>query len=339
METMRAWQAMQYGNERSSLRLNSIAKPVPKNTEVCIKVYAASLNPIDNKLLHGVLKKIMPMQFPVTMGFDAAGIVDSVGNCVTKFKAGDKVYARANRESMSTFAEYTVQPENFVSAMPSNCSFEQAASFPLVALTTVQGFVDRAHLKSGDSILIHAGSGGVGTFAIQYAKQMGLIVHTTTSAKNANWVQTLGADKVLCYDQMDLTTIRNQYDAVYETLGGQNTLQAFEQIKPGGVVISIAGPPDIEMRNLFGTNPVIRFVMWMMSRKVYVAAKARNARYFRFMTESSSEQLDQITPLIEQGKIKPVIDRIFPFELGIEAFEYLVAGRAKGKVILKVCDG
>lgn len=336
MNTMQAWQAMQYGNERTSLRLNTIDKPVPASTEVCIKVFAASLNPIDYKLLHGDLKKVMPMQFPITMGFDAAGVVESVGSEVSKFKIGDKVYVRASRKSLRAFAEYTVQPEAIVASMPANCSFEESASFPLVALTTVQGFVDRAHLKSGDSILIHAGSGGLGSFAIQYAKQMGLIVHTTTSSRNADWVQALGADKVFCYDQVNIADIKNQYDAVFETLGGENTLQAFVQIKAGGVVISVAGPPDIEMREKFGTNPIVRLVMWMMARKVYAVAKVKDARYFRYLTESSGQQLSQIASLIEQGKIKPVIDRIFSFEQGIEAFEYLAAGRAKGKVVIKI---
>ncbi len=338
MSKMRAWQATGYGKANDFLRLNTIERPLPKESEVCIKVQAVSLNPIDYKMLHGDLKKVMPMSFPITMGFDAAGVVDSIGTSVTKFKVGDKVYLRASRESLRVFAEYTVQPEAFIALMPTNASFEESASFPLVALTTVQGFVDRAHLKSGDSILIHAGSGGLGSFAIQYAKQMGLIVHTTTSSKNADWVQALGADKVFCYDQVDIGTINNQYDAVFDTLGGKETLQAFVQIKSGGVVISVAGPPDIEMRNIFGKNPVIRFVMWMMSRKVYAAAKAKNARYFRYMTESSGKQLKQMTPMIEQGKIKAVIDRVFPFEHGVEAFEYLAAGCAKGKVIIKVAD-
>ena len=333
---MRAWQAMQYGNERTSLRLNTIDKPVPASSEVCIKVYAASLNPIDYKLLHGTLKKVMPMQFPITMGFDAAGVVDSVGSAVTEFKVGDKVYVRASRESLRAFAEYSVQPEALVAMMPTNCSYEESASFPLVALTTVQGFVDRAHLKSGDSILIHAGSGGLGSFAIQYAKQMGLIVHTTTSSKNADWVQALGADKVFCYDKVNVADIKNQYDAVFDTLGGEYTLQAFAQIKTGGVVISVAGPPDREMRQKFGSNFIVRFFMWMMARKVYAAAKEKNARYYRYLTESNGEQLSQITALVEQGKIKAIIDQVFPFEQGIEAFEYLAAGRAKGKVIIKI---
>lgn len=336
METMRAWQAMQYGDERNSLRLNIVAKPVPTSTEVCIKVYAASVNPIDYKLLHGTLKKVMPMQFPITMGFDAAGVVEAVGTSVSKFSVGDKVYVRASRESLRAFAQYTVQPESFVAYMPTNCSFEQAASFPLVALTTVQGFIDRAQLKSGDSILIHAGSGGLGSFAIQYAKQMGLIVHTTTSAKNADWVQALGADKVFCYDQTDVADISNQYDAVFDTLGGEYTLQACAQIKTGGVVISVAGPPDKEMRQKFGSNFIVRFFMWMMARKVYAAAQAKNARYYRYLTESNGEQLSQITALVEQGRIKAIIDQVFPFEQGIEAFEYLAAGRAKGKVIIKI---
>jgi len=336
MQTMRAWQAMQYGDERSSLRLNTIERPVPKSTEVCIKVHAVSLNPIDYKMLHGALKKVVPMEFPITLGFDAAGVIESLGSSVTKFRLGEKVYVRANRESLRAFAEYTVQPEAFVAAMPDNCSFEQAASFPLVALTTIQGFVDRAHLKSGDSILIHAGSGGLGSFAIQYAKQMGLVVHTTTSSRNADWVKALGADEVWCYDKINVAEIKHKYDAVFDTLGGEQTIMAFSQIKAGGVVISVAGPPDIEMREKFATNFVIRFAMWMMARKVYAAANAKNARYFRYMTESSGEQLAQITPMIEQGKIKPVIDRVFDFEQGIEAFEYLVAGRAKGKVIIKV---
>jgi alcohol dehydrogenase len=336
---MRAWQAVKYGDERSSLRLNTIEKPSPQSAEVSIKVHAIGLNPIDYKILHGDLKKIMPIQFPITLGFDAAGVVESIGQSVNKFKLGDKVYVRASRGSLRAFAQYTVQPEAFVARMPKNMSFEQSASFPLVALTTVQGLLDRAKLKPSDSILIHAGSGGLGSFAIQYAKHMGLIVHTTTSSKNAAWVKALGADKVFCYDKVDASNTQNQYDAVFDTLGGAHTLQSFKQIKSGGVVISVAGPPDHDMREKFASNFILRMAMKLMSRKVYAAASAKNARYFRFLTESNGEQLNAITTLIESGKIKPVIDRVFDFEQGIEAFEYLAAGRAKGKVIIKVTGG
>jgi alcohol dehydrogenase len=336
MRTMKAWQAVKYGKAKDSLRLNTVAKLLPMNNEVSIKIHAASLNPIDYKMLHGDLKKLFPLQFPVSLGFDAAGVIEAVGTSVNKFMVGDKVYVRTSRETLCAFAEYTVQPESFVALIPNVCSFEQAASFPLVALTTVQGFVDRAQLKSGDSILILAGSGGLGSFAIQYAKQMGLTVHTTTSSKNADWVQALGADKVLCYDQVDVSKIHDQYDAVFDTLGGEHTVQAFQQIKSGGVVISVAGPPDKEMQEKFSPNFIVRFAMKMMSRKVYAAAKIKNARYFRYLTESSGEQLSQIKPLIEQGKIHAVIDRTFSFEQAVEAFEYLAAGRAKGKVIIKI---
>jgi alcohol dehydrogenase len=336
MQTMRAWQAIKYGDERSSLRLNTIEKPLPSSAEVCIKVHAIGLNPIDYKMLHGDLKKIMPMQFPITLGFDAAGVIEAIGSSVSKFNVGDQVYVRASRDSLRAFAEYTVQPEAFVALAPKNLSFEQSASFPLVALTTVQGLLDRAVLKPGGSILIHAGSGGLGSFAIQYAKHMGLRVSTTTSSRNADWVKALGADEVLCYDTMAIAEIKDQYDIVFDTLGGEHALQAFSQIKPGGIVVSVAGPPDDEMREKFAPNFIVRFVMKMMARKVYAAAKLKNAKYFRFLTESNGAQLSQITTLIEQGKIKPVIDRVFAFENGVEAFEYLAAGRAKGKVIIKI---
>jgi alcohol dehydrogenase len=247
MQTMRAWQAIKYGDERSSLRLHTIEKLMPNHAEICIKVYAAGLNPIDYKMLHGNLKRIIPMQFPITLGFDASGIVESVGESVTKCKVGDRVYVRASRDSLRAFAEYTLQPEPFVALMPNTISFEEAASLPLVALTTLQGLVDRAQLKPGNTILIHAGSGGLGSFAIQYAKHMGLIVHTTTSSKNADWVSQLGAEKVLCYDQIDMRKVDMQYDAVFDSLGGMHTLQAFSHLKSGGVVISVAGPPDHEM--------------------------------------------------------------------------------------------
>jgi alcohol dehydrogenase len=336
MQMIRAWQAVAYGKPKDCLRLNLVAKLVPLTNEVCIRVRAASLNPIDYKMLHGDLKKLFPMQFPVTLGFDAAGEITAVGASVSQFKVGDKVYVRASRESLCAFSEYTVQPENFVALMPNTISFEEAASFPLVALTTIQALVDRAQLKPGNTILIHAGSGGLGSFAIQYAKQMGLIVHTSTSSKNADWVKALGADEVLCYDQTDLSKIENRYDAVFDTLGGDHTLQAFSQIKTGGVVVSVAGPPDNEMREKFAPNFIVRFAMWLMARKVYAAAQKKNARYFRFLTESNGEQLSHITPLVAQGEIKAVIDRVFTFEQGVEAFEYLAAGRAKGKVIIKI---
>jgi NADPH:quinone reductase-like Zn-dependent oxidoreductase len=269
-------------------------------------------------------------------GFDGAGTVDAVGEGVAGFAIGERVFVRASRETIGTFAETTVQPARFVARMPAALDFAGAASLPLVALTTVQGLVDRAQARAGQRILIHAGSGGLGTFAIQYAKALGLEVDTTTSSRNVDWVGALGADRVVAYDREDYRARGAVYDIVFDTLGGEHTLRSFEVLKPGGTVVSVAGPPDAQMRAKFGANPLLRFGMWLLARKVYAAAATKDARYFRFLTESDGAQLHGIADLVTAGRIKPVVDRAFAFGDLVAAFDYLEAGRAKGKVVLEV---
>ena len=332
--TMRAWQATAYGEPAAALRLNQIPRPEPKTGELRIRVVSASLNPIDFKLLRGNLRRLQPMKFPQTLGFDAAGIVDAVGEAVADFRVGDEVFLRASRNTIGSFAEFTTQPVQFVAPKPKNIDMAGAASLPLVALTTVQGLVDRAHASAGQRVLIHAGSGGLGSFAIQYAKHLGLIVDTTTSMKNSVWVKALGADSVICYDKEDYRERGAVYDLVFDTLGGEHTMSSLDVLKPGGTLVSVAGPPDREMVARFGRNFILRFLMWLMTRKVYAAAAKKNVRYFRFLTESNGRQLAEVGALAEAGTIRPIIDRAFPFEQCVEAFDYLIAGRAKGKVIL-----
>lgn len=331
---MRAWQAMGYGEARKALSLRDVPQPVPAAGEVLVRVVAASLNPIDYKLLRGDLRRVSALHFPVTLGFDAAGVVESIGSDVKNFKPGDEVFVRASRDTLGAFAEFAVQPEGDVALKPRNADMQASASLPLVALTTVQALLDRAKARAGQRVLIHAGSGGLGSFAIQYAKHLGLVVDTTTSAKNEAWVKALGADDVICYDREDYRERGAIYDIVYDTLGGKHVLQGIDLLKAGGVLVSVAGPPDREMAAKFGRNPLLRLGMWVLSRKVYAAAKRRNVRYFRFLTESSGEQLAAVAALVESGAIEAKIDRVFAFEQGIEAFEYLAAGRARGKVLL-----
>jgi len=331
---MRAWQAIAYGEPASALRLNQIARPEPKAGELRIRVVSASLNPIDFKLLRGNLRRLQPMKFPQTLGFDAAGIVDAVGDAVADYRVGDEVFLRASRNTIGTFAEFTTQPVQFVAPKPKNIDMPGAASLPLVALTTVQALVDRAHAKAGQRVLIHAGSGGLGSFAIQYAKHLGLIVDTTTSVKNSVWVKALGADAVICYDREDYRKRGAVYDIVFDTLGGEHTLHSLEVLKPGGVLVSVAGPPDRDMAARFGRNFIMRLLLWLMARKVYAAADKKNVHYFRFLTESNGRQLTEIAALADSGAIRPVIDRAYEFDQCLQAFEYLIAGRAKGKVIL-----
>ena len=332
--TMRAWQATGYGEPAGALRLNSIPRPLPKAGELRIRVVSASLNPIDFKLLRGNLRRLQPMTFPQTLGFDAAGIVDAVGEAVGDFSVGDEVFLRASRNTIGTFAEFTTQPVQFVAMKPKGSDMPGAASLPLVALTTVQALVDRARAAPGQRVLIHAGSGGLGSFAIQYAKHLGLIVDTTTSFRNSIWVKALGADTVISYDREDYRERGAVYDIVFDTLGGEHTLRSLEVLKPGGVLVSVAGPPDRDMAARFGRNFILRFLMWLMTRKVYAAADKKNVRYFRFLTESNGKQLADIAALVDAGAIRPIIDRAFDFEQCVEAFDYLIAGRAKGKVIL-----
>ena len=240
---MRAFVLDGYGAIADHVRLAEIADPVPGPDDVLIEIHAASLNPIDFKLVRGDLKRVSKYQLPRPFGFDASGIVTSVGAGASKFKPGDAVYVRASRETIGTFAEKIALPQEFVALKPAAISHAEAAALPLVGLTTLQGFA-RVKAQAGQRILIHAGAGGIGTFAIQYARHLGLDVTTTTSSKNVDFVKSLGADRVIAYDRGNYLEQGGDYDIVYDTLGGAFTVDAFKVVKRGGVVISLSGPPD-----------------------------------------------------------------------------------------------
>ena len=331
---MRAFVLTGYGAISDNVRLAEIPDPVAGSGEVLIEIHAASLNPIDFKIVRGDLKRISKYKLPRPFGFDASGIVISVG-AGARFKPGDPVFARASRDTIGTFAEQIALPENFVALKPSTISHVEAASLPLVGLTTLQGFA-RAGARAGQRILIHAGSGGVGTFAVQYAGHLGLHVTSTTSSKNADFVKSLGADKVIAYDRENYLEQGGGYDIVYDTLGGAFTIDAFKLVKCGGVVISLSGPPDRDFARREGKGLVVRVAVWLMGRQVYAASRQAGADYCWFFTESSGDQLREIAALVEHGAIKPVIDREFAFEQLPDALSYLEAGRARGKVVLKV---
>ena len=332
---MRAFVLGGYGAVTDNVRLAEIADPVAGPGEVLIEIHAASLNPIDFKLVHGALKRISNYQLPRPIGFDASGVVLAVGAGAVKFKPGDVVYARASRDTIGSFAEQIALPEKFVALKPAAISHAAAASLPLVGLTTLQGF-ERAGARAGQRILIHAGSGGVGTFAVQYARHLGLHITSTTSSKNADFVKSLGANRVIAYDRENYLEQSGDYDIVYDTLGGAFTIDAFKLVKRGGIVISLSGPPDRDFARREGKGWLVRIAVWLMGRKVYAAAERAGAEYCWFLTESSGDQLREIAVLVDRGAIKPVIDREFAFEQLPEALSYLEAGRARGKVVLKV---
>lgn len=336
---MKSLQLLGYGKLAEQLQLRDGPTPTVGPQDVLIEVHAASINPIDFKLMKGDLKLVLPQKFPAPVGFDASGVVAAVGAQVQQFKVGDTVYARAPRQRMGSFAEQLAVAAQYVTHKPRTLSHVEAASIPLVGLTTVQGLVDRARAQAGQSILIQAGSGGVGTFAIQYAKRvLGLKVATTTSSRNAEWVRALGADAVICYDRENYLDMPERFDMVFDMLGGAQTLEAFKVLKPGGAVISIAGPPSTELAQQVRANAVLRFLFWVLSYRVEQQAAQKSARYYRFLTESSGPQLQAIGALIDAGQIKPIIDRTYPFEQIITALEYAAQGRAKGKVVVQMRD-
>ena len=333
---MRAFVLDGYGAIADHVRLAEIADPVPGPDDVRIEIHAASLNPIDFKIVHGDLKRVSKYQLPRPFGFDASGIVTSVGAAGRRnSNRAMRSLSRASRDTIGTFAEQIALGENLVALKPASISHAEAASLPLVGLTTVQMF-GRAGAKSGQRILIHAGSGGVGTFAVQYAKHLGLHVTSTTSSKNADFVASLGADHVIAYDRDNYLQQDGNYDIVYDTLGGAFTVDAFKVVKRGGVVISLSGPPDRDFARREGAGLLVGIVVWLMGRKVYAASAAAGARYEWSFTESNGDQLRDIAALVEGGAIRPVVDREFAFEQLPDALTYLEAGRARGKVVLKV---
>lgn len=330
----RAWQIVQYGRPELAFRLGEIATPEAKRGDLVVCVHAASINPLDLKLANGDLRAVQRLRFPAPAGHDLAGVVTQVGADVEGFAVGDEVFARADRLRRGAFAESVAIQASAVAHKPKTMSFVEAASIPLVGLTTVQALVDRAQAKAGQRVLIHAGSGGVGTFAIQYAKALGLHVTTTTSSKNASWVRDLGADEVIAYDRESVLDRGGRYDIVYDTMGGSSTMEAFRLVEQGGTVVSIAGPPDAAMADQVGANPIVRMGMWFMRRPVEAAARAAGARYFRFLTESRGDQLVDIAKLVDAGRIRAVLDATVPFLGAMTAFDRVASGRTQGKVVL-----
>jgi alcohol dehydrogenase len=332
---MRAFVLTGYGAITDNVRLAQLPDPIAASGEVLVEIHAASLNPIDFKTVHGDLKRVSKYKLPRPFGFDASGIVKSAGVGAGRFKPGDAVYLRTSRDSIGTFADQIAVDEKFVALEPFSVSHVQSASLPLVGLTTVQGF-GRAGARAGQRILIHAGSGGVGTFAVQYARHLGLHVTSTTSSKNADFVTSLGADRVIAYDRENYLEQGSGYDIVYDTLGGAFTVDAFALVKRGGTVISLSGPPDRDFARREGAGMLVRVAVWLMGRKVYAASARAGAAYCWFFTEPNGDQLRDIAALVDSGAIKPVIDREFAFEQLPDALGYLEAGRARGKVVLKV---
>ena len=323
-------------NKKGILRLAEMPVPEVGDCDVLIEIHAAAVNLLDSKVRTGEFKLILPYRRPFILGHDVAGRVVRVGSKVRKFKAGDDVYARPRDGRIGTFAEFIAIDEADVALKPKNLSMEEAASIPLVGLTAWQALIERAKLKKGQKVLIQAGSGGVGTFAIQLAKHFGAKVATTASAASADLVKGLGADVVVDYRNDDFEKILSGYDVVLNSQDARTLEKSLTVLKPGGKLISISGPPDPEFARKQGLNVVLRLVLRLLSRDIRAKAKRRGVEYSFLFMWAQGDQLSKITALIESGAIRSVVDRVFPFEATNEALAYVETGRAKGKVVIKV---
>ena len=323
-------------SKKDPMRLGETPEPDLRDDDVLIEVHAAGLNVLDSKIKSGEFKLILPYRMPLVLGHDVAGVVTRVGSRVRQFKVGDEVYSRPPDRRIGAFAEFIAVNENDVAPKPKNITMEEAASIPLVGLTVWQALVERFDLKRGQKVFIQAGSGGVGTFAIQLAKHLGATVATTTSSANIDLVKRLGADTVVDYRKDDFEKVLQNYDVVLHSQDAATLEKSLRVLKPGGTLISISGPPDPAFARGIRAPWFVRLIVRLLSSGVRKKAARRNLRYSFLFMRANGTQLREITRLIEAGAIKPVIDRVFPFESSNEALAYVEAGRAKGKVIIKI---
>lgn len=313
-----------------------ITRPVPQPDESLIQVHAVGLNPIDNMIPKGTFKPILRFQLPATLGSDVAGVVVEVGSRVTRFKPGDAVFASIFDLGTGALAEFAVVPENAAALKPAQLDFVQAASVPMVGLTLWQALKERAHLKRGHKVLIPAGAGGIGTFAIQLAKHLGAKVGTTTSTGNVDLVRSLGADEVIDYKKQEFDDVLRDYDAVLGTVRGDAIKKSLRILKPKSTVVSLIGPPDAAFARARGINFFMVFVFGLLSRKIIRLARKRGVEYSFLFVHPDGRQLAEIGDLLKAGNIRSVIDKTFPFDQAKEALAYLEKGRAKGKVVVQM---
>jgi NADPH:quinone reductase-like Zn-dependent oxidoreductase len=334
-QTMKALTFKRYGKS-PDIGFADLPRPTLKANELLVQVHAASVNPVDNMIMTGIFKPVLHFQLPATLGSDLAGVVIEVGSDVTRFKAGDAVFANIFDLGTGAIAEFAVVPESAAALKPANLDFVQAASIPMVGLTSWQALKERANLRAGQKVFIPSGSGGIGTFAIQLAKHLGAKVGTTTSTGNVELVRSLGADEVVDYKKQAFEQVLRGYDALLGTVKGDAIEKSIGVLKPGGVIVSLVGPLDAAFARARRLNFFLTFVFGLMSRKIMRLAKMQDITYSFLFAHPDGAQLAEIGKLLETERIQPVIDRVFPFDQAKEALDYLAQGRSKGKVVVKM---
>ncbi|MFC7502766.1 NADP-dependent oxidoreductase [Nocardioides sp. CPCC 206347] len=330
---MKAFVVEKYGKD--GVRAADVPEPVVGPKDVLIRVRAASINPLDKMVRNGEFKQLLKYRTPFVLGHDLAGVVARVGSDVRSFKVGDEVYARPRDLRIGTFAESIAVDQADVALKPVSLTMEEAAAVPLVALAAWQALVDVAEVKPGQKVLVHAGAGGLGSTVIQVAHHLGAHVATTARGDEADRLRALGADEVIDYRTADFADVLSGYDVVIDSLGGENLTKSLTVLKPGGLAISVVGPPDPAFASQLG-QPVLKPVMAVLGRKVRAQARKLGVRYSFFFMRADGAQLAALATLYDAGVLKPVLDRTFEFERTLDALAYVEQGKANGKIVVTI---
>lgn len=328
---MRAFVVTRYGPQ--GLHEADVSGPSVGPTDVLVDVKAASINPLDTMVRNGEFKQLLKYNLPFVLGHDLAGTISQVGEDVPGFSVGDEVFARPRDLRIGAFAESIAIDAEDVALKPATLSFDEAAAVPLVALAAWQALVDVANVQSGQRVLIHAGAGGLGSTAIQVAKHLGAHVATTVRASNADKVRALGADEVIDFTTTDVADVLNDYDVVLDSLGAASLNTSFTLLKPGGLAMSVVGPPDPPFARQLG-QPLLTPVLAALSHTVRRRAKKRGVRYSFVYMQANGQQLSTLAELYDNGTLRPVLDRTFSFDDTLEAMAYVEQGKANGKIVI-----
>lgn len=333
---MKAFIVTKFGPD--GLRAADVPEPRVGDRDVLIKISAASVNPLDKMVRNGDFKLLLKYKLPFALGHDVSGVVTQVGSAVRNFKVGDEVYSRPRDLRVGTFAEHIAVDQGDVALKPAKLSMREAAAVPLVALAAWQSMVDVAKVEPGQRVLVHAGAGGLGSTVVQVAKHLGAHVATTVRTNDVARARDLGADQVIDFTTTDFATVLSGFDVVLDSLGGANLEKSFEVLRPGGVAISVVGPPDPAFAGQIG-RPMLRPLMAVLSRRVRSRARKLGVRYSFFFMRADGGQLGKLAALYDAGDLRPVLDEhTFSFDETPEALEYVEQGKARGKVVIAMDD-
>ncbi|MBB0968368.1 NADP-dependent oxidoreductase [Dietzia aerolata] len=328
---MKAFAVRKYGEPVVQIQA---PEPAVGAGDVLVEMVAAGVNQTDERLRSGGFKQILPFDLPLILGSDIAGRVVAVGEKVSGFTAGDEVFAFPGMDRVGTFADRVAVNADSVARMPTSLSFAEAASLPVVALTAWQILAERGRIGPGHTVLIHGGAGGVGSIAIQVAKHLGATVATTASASSADFVRELGADIVIDYRDQDFEQLLGDVDLVLDNQGGQTLMKSLRVLRRGGKVFGIADPPDPAFADRIGANPVVALTIRAMSSKVRRQARRQGVSYEFYFVHPDGGQLRQIGELIDDGALRPIVDRVLPFDQTPHALQALTAGGVHGKIVV-----